>query len=131
MVSGLLYDMVKKEFIALRKYSHEKDQSLKDKDDAIEVHCLVIYHRFHFSSTVLSKFKWHHLTILFLEIHTHMLAKKVYTLTKSMEVESNKMHKEVVSMGKEVPTMQIDKEHYPRERLLTSSKSVNIFQQPI
>eukprot|EP01018_Ginkgo_biloba_P028942 Gb_15997 [translate_table: standard] len=36
-VSGLLYDMLQKEVIALRKASHEKDQSLKDKDDAIEM----------------------------------------------------------------------------------------------
>lgn len=38
-VSSLLYDMLQKEVITLRKSSHEKDQSLKDKDDAIEV-CL-------------------------------------------------------------------------------------------
>ncbi|XP_077230390.1 microtubule-associated protein 70-2-like [Tasmannia lanceolata] len=36
-VSGLLYDMLQKEVIALRKVGHEKDQSLKDKDDAIEM----------------------------------------------------------------------------------------------
>lgn len=36
-VSGLLYDMLQKEVITLRKACHEKDQSLKDKDDAIEV----------------------------------------------------------------------------------------------
>lgn len=36
-VSGLLYDMLQKEVIALRKAGHEKDQSLKDKDDCIEV----------------------------------------------------------------------------------------------
>lgn len=36
-VSGLLYDMMQKEVITLRKASHEKDQALKDKDDAIEV----------------------------------------------------------------------------------------------
>lgn len=36
-VSGLLYDMLQKEVISLRKACHEKDQSLKDKDDAIEV----------------------------------------------------------------------------------------------
>ncbi|MCL7041493.1 hypothetical protein MKW94_025975 [Papaver nudicaule] len=36
-VSGLLYDMLQKEVIGLRKASHEKDQSLKDKDDAIEM----------------------------------------------------------------------------------------------
>ncbi|KAF8398946.1 hypothetical protein HHK36_014811 [Tetracentron sinense] len=36
-VSGLLYDMLQKEVIVLRKAGHEKDQSLKDKDDAIEM----------------------------------------------------------------------------------------------
>lgn len=36
-VSGLLYDMLQKEVITLRKASHEKDQTLKDKDDAIEM----------------------------------------------------------------------------------------------
>lgn len=36
-VSGTLYDMLQKEVISLRKSCHEKDQSLKDKDDAIEV----------------------------------------------------------------------------------------------
>lgn len=36
-VSGLLYDMLQKEVITLRKACLEKDQSLKDKDDAIEV----------------------------------------------------------------------------------------------
>ncbi|RWW81381.1 hypothetical protein BHE74_00010243 [Ensete ventricosum] len=40
-VSGLLYDMLQKEVITLRKACHEKDQSLKDKDDAIEVNVLV------------------------------------------------------------------------------------------
>lgn len=46
-VSGLLYDMLQKEVISLRKACHEKDQSLKDKDDAIEVDilslCFVCY----------------------------------------------------------------------------------------
>ncbi|CAK9135575.1 unnamed protein product [Ilex paraguariensis] len=36
-VPGMLYDMLQKEVIALRKAGHEKDQSLKDKDDAIEM----------------------------------------------------------------------------------------------
>ncbi|URD79621.1 ATMAP70 protein [Musa troglodytarum] len=36
-VSGLLYDMLQREVIALRKACYEKDQSLKDKDDAIEM----------------------------------------------------------------------------------------------
>ncbi|KAJ4845349.1 hypothetical protein Tsubulata_031023 [Turnera subulata] len=36
-VPGVLYDLLQKEVVALRKASHEKDQSLKDKDDAIEM----------------------------------------------------------------------------------------------
>ena len=36
-VSGVLYDMLQKEVITLRRACHEKDQSLKDKDDAIEM----------------------------------------------------------------------------------------------
>lgn len=36
-VPGVLYDILQKEVISLRKAGHEKDQSLKDKDDAIEV----------------------------------------------------------------------------------------------
>ncbi|KAF8040130.1 hypothetical protein BT93_B2377 [Corymbia citriodora subsp. variegata] len=36
-VPGVLYDILQKEVVALRKAGHEKDQSLKDKDDAIEM----------------------------------------------------------------------------------------------
>ncbi|KZV27351.1 microtubule-associated protein 70-2-like [Dorcoceras hygrometricum] len=36
-VSGTLYDMLQKEVITLRKACHEKDQSLKDKNGAIEI----------------------------------------------------------------------------------------------
>nr|GMC90368.1 microtubule-associated protein 70-1-like isoform X1 [Ipomoea batatas] len=36
-VSGALYDMLQKEVIGLRKVCHEKDQMVKDKDDAIEM----------------------------------------------------------------------------------------------
>lgn len=36
-VPGVLYDILQKEVIALRKAGHEKDQGLKDKDDAIEM----------------------------------------------------------------------------------------------
>ncbi|KDP38119.1 hypothetical protein JCGZ_04762 [Jatropha curcas] len=36
-VPGILYDLLQKEVVALRKAGHEKDQSLKDKDDAIEM----------------------------------------------------------------------------------------------
>lgn len=42
-VSGLLYDILQKEVISVRKACNEKDQSLKDKDDAIEVIFLAIY----------------------------------------------------------------------------------------
>lgn len=45
-VSGVLYDLLQKEVVNLRKASHEKDQSLKDKDDAIEVRFgRIIYHQ--------------------------------------------------------------------------------------
>ncbi|KAJ0235396.1 Microtubule-associated protein 70-2 [Hirschfeldia incana] len=36
-VPGVLYDLLQKEVVSLRKASHEKDQSLKDKDGAIEM----------------------------------------------------------------------------------------------
>uniref|UniRef100_A0A803LJK1 Uncharacterized protein n=1 Tax=Chenopodium quinoa TaxID=63459 RepID=A0A803LJK1_CHEQI len=36
-VPGVLYDLLQKEVVALRKAGLEKDQSLKDKDDAIEM----------------------------------------------------------------------------------------------
>ncbi|XP_049399364.1 microtubule-associated protein 70-2-like isoform X2 [Solanum stenotomum] len=36
-VSGAVYDMLQKEVIVLRKACNEKDHSLKDKDDAIEM----------------------------------------------------------------------------------------------
>ena len=42
-VPGVLYDLLQKEVIALRKAGHEKDQSLKDKGDAIEVNVWSIY----------------------------------------------------------------------------------------
>ncbi|KAK4343766.1 hypothetical protein RND71_036860 [Anisodus tanguticus] len=41
-VSGALYDMLQKEVIVLRKACNEKDHSLKDKDDAIEVPCSML-----------------------------------------------------------------------------------------
>ncbi|XP_068341017.1 microtubule-associated protein 70-2-like [Pyrus communis] len=36
-VSGVLYDMLQKEVVSWRKACHEKDQTLKDKDDAMEM----------------------------------------------------------------------------------------------
>jgi hypothetical protein len=37
-----LYELLQKQVVALRKAGHEKDQSLKDKDDAIEVDIFVL-----------------------------------------------------------------------------------------
>ncbi|CAO2831600.1 unnamed protein product [Amaranthus hypochondriacus] len=37
VVSGALYDILQKEVVTLRKACHEKAQSIKDKDDAIEM----------------------------------------------------------------------------------------------
>ena len=45
-VSGALYDLLQKEVITLRKACHEKDQSLKDKDEAIEVSPLSFFSSF-------------------------------------------------------------------------------------
>ncbi|XP_057437953.1 microtubule-associated protein 70-2-like [Lotus japonicus] len=36
-VSGMLYDMLQKEVISLRKACHDKDQNLKNKEDSIEM----------------------------------------------------------------------------------------------
>lgn len=40
-VSGMLYDMLQKEVISLRKACHDKDQNLKNKEDSIEVLYLI------------------------------------------------------------------------------------------
>ena len=48
-VPGVLYDLLQKEVIALRKAGHEKDQGLKDKDDAIEVDTCVLSIQHHFN----------------------------------------------------------------------------------
>lgn len=61
-VSGLLYDLLQKEVIALRKACHEKDQSLKDKDDAIEVYNLLLKR---FDTTFLNPFDFSFLFFLF------------------------------------------------------------------
>ena len=45
-----------------------------------------------------------------------MLAKKVDTLTKAMEVEAKKMRREVAAMEKEVASMRVDKEHANRAK---------------
>lgn len=104
-VSGVLYDLLQKEVITLRKACHEKDQSLKDKDDAIEVR---------YNNVVAASIIWFiFLLINFFDFKCkieQMLAKKVDTLNKAMEVESRKMRREVAAMEKEVAAMRIDKE---------------------
>jgi len=51
-----------------------------------------------------------------------MLAKKVDTLTKAMEVEAKKMRREVAAMEKEVAAMRVEKEQDTRAKRLGSSK---------
>lgn len=51
-----------------------------------------------------------------------MLAKKVDTLNKAMEVEAKKMRREVAAMEKEVAAMRVDKEQEIRTRRLGNSK---------
>ncbi|KAJ8760011.1 hypothetical protein K2173_010867 [Erythroxylum novogranatense] len=87
-VSGILYDMLQKEVVTLRKACHEKNQSLKDKDDAIE-----------------------------------MLAKKVDTLNKAMEIEAKKKRREVAAMEKEVAAMKVDKEPDNRMRRTSAPRA--------
>lgn len=41
-VPGVLHDLLQKEVITLRKSAHEKDQSIRDKDEAIEVSQIVL-----------------------------------------------------------------------------------------
>lgn len=45
-----------------------------------------------------------------------MLAKKVDTLTKAMEVEAKKMRREVAVMEKEVAAMRVEKEQESRAK---------------
>ena len=52
-----------------------------------------------------------------------MLAKKVDTLTKAMEVEAKKMRREVAAMEKEVAAMRVEKEHENRAKRLGNAKA--------
>lgn len=61
-----------------------------------------------------------------------MLAKKVDTLTKAMEVEAKKMRREVAVMEKEVAAMRVEKEQENRAKRFGSSKGpVNSAQQQL
>lgn len=134
-VSGLLYDMLQKEVISLRKACHEKDQSLKDKDDAIEVQKRKVKVFFFFlaiysglmhtppppSSQYIYIAILSFLSLIILKFY-QMLARKVDTLNKAMEVEAKKMRREIATMEKEVAALRVDKEHELRTRRLTTSK---------
>lgn len=52
-----------------------------------------------------------------------MLARKVDTLTKAMEVEAKKMRREVAAKEKEVASMRVDKEHESRAQKLGNVKA--------
>lgn len=52
-----------------------------------------------------------------------MLAKKVDTLNKAMEVEAKKMRREVAAMEKEVAAMRNGSEHDQRTRRLSASRA--------
>lgn len=52
-----------------------------------------------------------------------MLARKVDTLNKAMEVEAKKMRREVAAMEKEVAAMRVEKEQDNRAKRLNSSKA--------
>lgn len=58
-----------------------------------------------------------------------MLAKKVDTLNKAMEIEAKRMRREVASMEKEVAAMRDSKEHNSRTRRLSAPRgAVNCTQ---
>lgn len=118
-VSGFLYDMLQKEVISLRKTCHEKDQILKDKDDAIEV-CV---HFFSYLCTLVDSLLYTDSYEVCLSIVWQMLAKKVDTLTKAMEVEAKKVRREVAAMEKEVAAMRASKEQEIRAKRLGTKGS--------
>ncbi|KAM7270953.1 hypothetical protein ACFE04_030167 [Oxalis oulophora] len=122
-VSGVLHDLLQKEVLALRKAGYEKDQSLKDKDDAIEG--LRVNYPLRFTPekglpfevqlVILGSYKERD------QLKGTMLAKKVDTLTKAMEVEAKKMRREVAAMEKEVSAIRIEKEHENRAKRFGNS----------
>ena len=59
-----------------------------------------------------------------------MLAKKVDTLTKAMEVEAKKMRREVAAMEKEVAAMRVEKEQDNRAKRYANVKGAVSSAQP-
>lgn len=55
-----------------------------------------------------------------------MLAKKVDTLNKAMEVESKKMRREMAAMEKEVAAMQVSKERDHRTRRSSAPRAAQL-----
>lgn len=52
-----------------------------------------------------------------------MLARKVETLTKAMDVEAKKMRREVAAMEKEVAAMRVEKDQDNRAKRFPNSNS--------
>lgn len=59
-----------------------------------------------------------------------MLAKKVETLNKAMEVESKKMRREIAAMEKEVTSMRNGKEQDPRNRRPSATRGAVVGSNP-
>lgn len=54
-----------------------------------------------------------------------MLARKVETLTKAMDVEAKKMRREVAAMEKEVAAMRVEKDQDNRAKRFRNSNSLS------
>ena len=59
-----------------------------------------------------------------------MLARKVDTLNKAMEVEAKKMRREVAAMEKEVAAMRVEKGQGGRTKKLVNTKGSAATQLP-
>lgn len=63
------------------------------------------------------------MVLIILLLRFQMLAKKVDTLQKAMEVEAKKMRREVSIMEKEVAAMRVDKEQDNRAKRASRASS--------
>ncbi|GFY91639.1 microtubule-associated proteins 70-5 [Actinidia rufa] len=98
-VSGFLYDRLQKEVIAMRRFCEVKDSTLTAKDEEIKVK----YHQ------VPPLFVSSSLDIEYMRrLYCQVLMKKVYTLTKAIEVESKKLKREAVTKEKESVSAKMD-----------------------
>lgn len=90
-VSVVLYDVLQKEVVALRKACQEKDQDLKDQ-----------------------------------ESFTETLSRKVETLTKAMEIEAKKTHREKVAMTREIASIRAERDQEQKNRRLKATTNTLI-----